>query len=57
MFFLSGKGNFVTDGKEIPVEPGIAIYNPPGKPHKIINTGNEILKFIWIYSPQLQSQK
>jgi putative monooxygenase len=41
MFFISGKGKFVCEGKEIPLEPGTAIYNPPGKPHKIINTGKE----------------
>ena len=57
MFFLSGQGKFVTEDKEIPLEPGMAVYNPPGKSHKIINTGNEVLKFIWIYSPQLQSHR
>lgn len=57
MFFLSGKGKFVTEDREIALGPGIAIYNPPGKPHKIINTGDEVLKFVWIYSPQLQSHR
>ncbi|UCG67186.1 MAG: cupin domain-containing protein [Deltaproteobacteria bacterium] len=57
MYFLSGKGKFVTEEREIPVESGIAIYNPPGKPHKIINTGDEILRFVWIYSPQLPSHR
>lgn len=57
MFFLSGEGKFVTEDEEISLEPGIAIYNPPGKTHKIINTGNEVLKFVWIYSPQLPSHR
>lgn len=57
MFFVSGRGMFVTEGKEIPIEPGICIYNPPGKPHKIVNTGEEVLRFIWIYSPQLASHR
>jgi mannose-6-phosphate isomerase-like protein (cupin superfamily) len=57
MFFLSGQGIFVAENQEISLKPGIAVYNPPGKPHKIINTGKEVLKFIWIYSPQLPSHK
>jgi putative monooxygenase len=57
MFFLSGKGEFITDGEVIPIEAGTAIYNPPGRPHKIINTGNETLKFVWIYSPQLPAHR
>src|SRR5512137_1832283 len=45
MFFLAGHGTFVTEDREIPLEPGVCIYNPPGKTHKIINTGDEILRF------------
>ena len=43
MFFISGKGKFITEDEEIPIEPGVCIYNPPGGLHKIVNTGNEIL--------------
>ena len=57
MFFLSGKGKFVTEDEEIPLEPGVCIYNPPGGRHKIVNTGQEILKFVWIYSPPLPSHR
>ncbi len=57
MFFLSGKGRFITKDEEIDVEPGIVIYNPPGSKHKIINTGDEVLRFVWIYSPQLPSHR
>jgi len=57
MFFLEGKGKFIVPGREIDLYPGIAIYNPPGESHKIINTGESKLKFVWIYSPQLESQK
>jgi mannose-6-phosphate isomerase-like protein (cupin superfamily) len=57
MYFYAGRGMFVTEGREIPLEPGVCIYNPPGKLHKIINTGDEVLKFVWIYSPQLASHK
>ncbi len=57
MLFLSGRGKFVTEEQEIPLEPGVCIYNPPGGRHKILNTGDEVLRFVWIYSPQLQSHR
>ncbi len=53
MFFISGTGKFVTEDEEIPLEPGVCVYNPPGGTHKIVNTGTEVLKFVWIYAPQL----
>jgi mannose-6-phosphate isomerase-like protein (cupin superfamily) len=57
MFFISGKGVFVTEDEEIPIGPGICIYHPPGGKHKIVNTGDEKLKFVWIYAPQLPSHR
>ena len=57
MYFISGKGKFVTDHDEFDLKPGICVYNPPGGMHKIINTGDEDLEFIWIYAPQLSSHR
>lgn len=57
MFFLEGKGKFITKDREIDLEPGIVIYNPPGEMHSIVNTGDGVLKFVWIYSPQLSSHR
>jgi mannose-6-phosphate isomerase-like protein (cupin superfamily) len=57
MFFLSGEGKFVTADQEIPLKPGICIYNPPGETHSIVNTGTTPLKFVWIYAPQLKSHR
>jgi putative monooxygenase len=57
MYFVSGQGKFVTEDEEIDLNPGTVVYNPPGKLHKIINTGDEVLRFVWIYSPQLPSHK
>lgn len=57
MYFLQGKGQFITDDEVIELRPGICIYNPPGSYHSIVNTGDEILKFVWIYSPQLESHR
>jgi mannose-6-phosphate isomerase-like protein (cupin superfamily) len=57
MLFLSGTGKFITEDEEIPLEPGVCVYNPPGGKHKILNTGTEVLKFVWIYAPQLASHR
>jgi mannose-6-phosphate isomerase-like protein (cupin superfamily) len=57
MFFISGQGKFVTEDEEIPLGPGICVYNPPGGKHKIVNTGTEVLKFVWIYAPQLPAHR
>lgn len=57
MYFLSGRGQFITKDETIDLEAGTVIFNPPGEPHKIINTGDEVLRFIWIYSPQLESHR
>jgi putative monooxygenase len=55
MYFLTGKGQFITQDRVIDLEPGVCIYNPPGEMHSIVNTGDEVLRFVWIYSPQLSS--
>ena len=57
MFFIQGKGQFITESETIELKPGICVYNPPGERHKIVNTGDEILKFIWIYAPQLPAHR
>jgi mannose-6-phosphate isomerase-like protein (cupin superfamily) len=57
MLFLAGRGMFITDDEQIPLEPGMAVYNPPGGKHRIVNTGDEVLRFVWIYAPQLKNHR
>lgn len=57
MYFMKGKGQFITDDETIELKPGICVYNPPGGNHKIVNTGDEDLEFVWIYAPQLPSHR
>jgi putative monooxygenase len=57
MYFISGQGKFITADEEIDLAPGICVYNPPGAMHKIVNTGDEDLEFVWIYAPQLASHR
>ena len=42
-YFLSGKGIFNDNGKEVEIQPGMVTYTPSGKGHSVKNTGNEIL--------------
>ena len=57
MLFLEGEGKFITKDQEIDLKPGICVYNPPGSPHRIVNTGTTKLKFVWVYAPQLASHR
>lgn len=57
MYFIQGTGKFITENEVIDLHPGICVYNPPGELHSIQNTGSEVLKFIWIYAPQLASHR
>lgn len=57
MLFLAGRGMLITEEEQISLEPGVAVYNPPGVKHRIVNTGDEVLRFVWIYSPQLPSHR
>jgi len=56
-FFFAGRGKFVTEGEEIPLEPGVCLYIPPGLSHKIINDGDEVIRFMWIFAPQLATHR
>lgn len=57
MLFLGGRGMLITAEEQILLEPGVAVYNPPGVKHRIVNTGDEVLRFVWIYAPQLPSHR
>jgi len=51
LFFLSGSGKAVLDGKESPVNAGDVYVVTPGTNHNFINTGKEPLKVYTIYAP------
>lgn len=50
-FVTSGRGRAVVGNDEMPIETDVAIYIPPGEKHQLINTGDETLKVLWIFSP------
>jgi mannose-6-phosphate isomerase-like protein (cupin superfamily) len=57
MYFLSGTGQFISKEQVVEIEPGMCIYSSPGTSISIKNTGKEVLKFIWIITPQLPKHR
>lgn len=51
LFFLSGAGKAVLDGKESPIGPGDVVVVTPGTKHNFANTGGESLKIYTVYAP------
>ena len=51
---LSGRGLFLLEGREIPMEAGTMLVAPDGVPHGIRNTGSERLLVLAILAPAPQ---
>lgn len=51
LFFLSGKGTSVLDGKEQQVGAGDVLIVTPGTRHNVINSGTDPLKVYTVYAP------
>ncbi len=51
IFFLSGTGEAILDGKKFPVIPGDVVVVPAGIRHNFRNTGREPLKIYTVYAP------
>ena len=51
LFFLSGSGKAILDGKESPIRAGDVVVVTPGTKHNFINTGTVPLKLYTVYSP------
>ena len=48
---LSGRGAFLLDGREEPMEAGMMLVAPDGVPHGIRNTGAERLLVLAVLAP------
>lgn len=53
MIFMTGHGQAWLDGVEHELKPGVAIYAPPGVPHKTLNTGSEPLTIACVFVPAI----
>lgn len=51
LYFQSGNGKAVLDGKESLLGPGDILIVTPGTKHNILNTGSEPLTIITVYVP------
>lgn len=50
-YILSGRGEVVVDGERREVSADTVITVTPPQEHQLINTGDETLKVLWIYTP------
>ena len=48
---VSGRGKSICDGKEICVQPDMALWIKPGEKHQLINDGDEMLKLYTFFTP------
>lgn len=48
---VSGRGVFLLEGRELPMEAGILLVAPDGVPHGIRNTGEDRLVVLAILAP------
>ena len=51
MYIISGRGEAVIDDIKSKIYPDMLISVPKGVMHQLINTGDESLKLLWVYSP------
>jgi len=51
LFFLSGNGKAILNGKESPIVAGDVVVVTPGTEHNFINTGAVPLKIYTVYAP------
>jgi quercetin dioxygenase-like cupin family protein len=51
IYILSGKGAIISGEMEARLEPGVAVFIPPGLPHQIRVDGEETLKMVTLFSP------
>lgn len=53
LFFYSGQGVCRLGSEEFVIEPESVLLAPAGIEHEVRNTGNDPLKFVWVFSPPL----
>jgi quercetin dioxygenase-like cupin family protein len=46
---IEGEGVAVINGEEVPAQPYDTTQMPPGEFHRFINTGNSVMRILWVY--------
>ena len=54
LYVLSGSGEMLFDGQPEPLRPGTCILVPQGVTHSINNTGTDVLKVAYVFSPPVE---
>lgn len=57
MFVYQGTGKGTVGGENITIKPGDMIAVEKGEPHSFVNTGDEELCILWVYSPPGSEKK
>ncbi len=53
IFILEGKGSMTIGNEVVCLEPGMTIFVPPGVDHAVINDGDQTIRLITLFSPQV----
>jgi quercetin dioxygenase-like cupin family protein len=51
LYILAGQGTLLSGEEQICLEPGVAIFIPPGLPHQIRVDGEQPLRLVTVFSP------
>ncbi len=46
---IEGSGTVVLNGEERPAVPYDTTHVPAGEPHRFINTGDTVMRILWVY--------
>ena len=47
-YVMSGTADWTVGGETFAAGPGTAIYHPPNTPHRMVNTGDEVLRTVYM---------
>jgi quercetin dioxygenase-like cupin family protein len=51
LYILEGEGTFITVDGARPLEPGVAVFIPPGLEHRVAVSGERPLRLVTVFSP------
>jgi quercetin dioxygenase-like cupin family protein len=51
IYILAGQGAILAGEQQAPLQPGVAVYIPPGLAHQIRADGDEPLRLVTLFSP------
>ena len=52
----AGRGKSICDGREIQVEPDMALWAKAGEKHQMINESDEMMKLLTVFTPAYRAE-